>query len=312
MGKTLRLSINREEELSKIGKALSSPERIRILNVLQNGSKTIAEIARDLGFPASSTKMHINILKDADLIRIEQMPGTRGNSKLCIRTTDKINIRLSENENFANNVISVEMPIGSYTECHVTPTCGLADENGIIGDDDQELDFYLPERIKAQMLWTSSGYVEYMFPNQLMSLPFHVVPRELSVSLEICSEVSGYNESWKSDITMMINGCDIGTWTSPGDFGARRGRNNPMTWYGGRTQYGLLTTWKVNESGGFVNNRMVSRTNLNSLSLMDHQGIRVWIGNLDDALNKGGFNIFGRKFGDYTQDIILTIAYQIQ
>ena len=39
------------------------------------------------------------------------------------------------------------------------------------------------------------------------------------------------------------------------------------------------------------------------------ESISIRIGNKDDAENKGGFNLFGRSFGDYAQDIILTLVY---
>ena len=45
------------------------------------------------------------------------------------------------------------------------------------------------------------------------------------------------------------------------------------------------------------------------LKIMDKNTILVRIGVKDDAVHKGGFNIFGKKFGDYGQDIIMSIAY---
>ena len=39
------------------------------------------------------------------------------------------------------------------------------------------------------------------------------------------------------------------------------------------------------------------------------ESITIRIGNKEDATNKGGFNLFGRSFGDYAQDIILTLVY---
>ena len=46
----------------------------------------------------------------------------------------------------------------------------------------------------------------------------------LDLSAEICSEVAGFDNRWASDITVWINDVEIGTWTSPGDFGGERGR----------------------------------------------------------------------------------------
>ncbi len=61
------------------------------------------------------------------------------------------------------------MPVGMYSECNVHPTCGLVGVDGVIGNEDQEYSFYLPERINAGLLWSSAGFVEYKFANGLFS-----------------------------------------------------------------------------------------------------------------------------------------------
>jgi len=51
---------------------------------------------------------------------------------------DKIDIRLTEMNGNVSDTLSVEMPIGAYTDCQVKETCG------IIGSDDEEETFFLP------------------------------------------------------------------------------------------------------------------------------------------------------------------------
>lgn len=94
----------------------------------------------------------------------------------------------------------------------------------------------------AQILWGSCGYVEYRFPNRL---PKNKTLQSISFTVEICSEAANYRENWKSEITLWINEIECGTFLSPGDFGARRGRYTPKIWASGSTQYGLLTCWSV-------------------------------------------------------------------
>ena len=188
-------------------------------------------------------------------------------------------------------------------------TCGTADADGIIGSDDEEETFFLPERLMAQMLWTSAGYVEYQLPNKLRTVPFRTKVTSIAVCMEICSEAAGYQDNWKSDITLWINGKDCGTFTSPGDFGSRRGKNNPPSWGAGRTQYGLLTTWTVTDEGSFVNDSRGASTVIDDLDLLSRSRITVRIGNREDACNVGGFNLFGRAFGDDDQDIVLRVTY---
>ena len=99
-----------------------------------------------------------------------------------------------------------------------------------------------------------------------------------------------------------------GAWTSPGDFGKRR-ESTPPTWSAGGAQYGLLTIWEIGSDGCYINHQKVGSRTVEDLKIMDKNTILVRIGVKDDAVHKGGFNIFGKKFGDYGQDIIMSIAY---
>ena len=102
---------------------------------------------------------------------------------------------------------------------------------------------------------------------------------------------------------------DCGTWTCPGDFGSRRGRLNPSVWPDGSTQYGMLMTWEVLENGCFINGSQAGETALNDLRLMEKPYIDVRIGNKEDARYIGGFNLFGKSFGNYEQDIVMSVEY---
>ena len=306
MAKVKDYDMEEMEELCDLGKALSSPIRLRILQLLYEESLIIGEIARKLELPASSTAFHLKILEQAGLIRMEEQPGTRGNTRLCTRKVDHVAINLVKKNTNVDEVFSTEMPIGAYTSCQITPTCGLYGVDGCIGNEDMEYCFYYPERMKAGMLWSSSGYVEYKFAN---GVPRNCKPKKVSVSMEICSEAPGYRENWKSDITVWINGMDCGTWTCPGDFGARRGRLNPPGWPDGSTQYGLQMVWEVSKEGTFINGNKVLDITVEELAVMEQAYVSVRIGNKPDAHYVGGFNIFGKHFGDYNQDIILTIEY---
>ncbi|MBS6194051.1 MAG: helix-turn-helix domain-containing protein [Clostridiales bacterium] len=306
MAKLKDYDLENIDELCDLGKALSSPVRLEILQLLYGESLIIGEIAKKMNLPASSTAFHLKLLEQAGLIRMEEQPGTRGNTKLCTKKEDYITINLvSRNADIAE-IFSAEMSVGAYSSCKVTPTCGIQGVDGIIGNEDREYCFYYPERMHAGILWTSSGYVEYKFAN---GVPKNRKVKKITVSMEICSEAPGYRENWKSDITVWINGMECGTWTSPGDFGARRGRLMPKNWPNGSTQHGLLTTWEVGPEGSYINGERVSDTRVDELDLMKNSFVSVKIGNKPDARYVGGFNIFGKHFGDYDQDIILTMEY---
>ncbi|MCL2249089.1 MAG: ArsR family transcriptional regulator [Oscillospiraceae bacterium] len=306
MAKILELSLDDAESLSLVGKALSSPTRVEIIRLLDTYSYNIAEIAEKLQIPASTAAVHIRALETANLINTEVQPGERGSMKLCSRKNDILSIQLLGTPGIINEVRSIGMPVGAYTDCNISPTCGVATENEIIFHEDSAMSFYLPERIGAQIIWSSSGYVEYKFPNEAYMRSKK--PKQLTLSVEICSEAPNYREDWKSDITLWINSTKSATWTCPGDFGARRGRLNPSWWPDGSSQHGLLTTWVISENGTEINGQKASPTTLGDIAF-DAPSITVRIGNAESAQYVGGFNIFGAKFGDYAQDIILSLEY---
>ncbi len=306
MAKLKDFDIEGIDELCDLGKALSSPVRLKILRLLYEDSLIIGEIARKLELPASSTAFHLKILEQAGLIRVEEQPGTRGKTRLCNRKIDHVTINLVKKNAIVDEMFSTEMPVGAYTSCQISPTCGMYGLEGGIGNEDIEYCFFYPERMKAGILWTSSGYVEYKFAN---GVPKNRKPKKIAVSMEICSEAPGYRENWKSDITVWMNGIECGTWTCPGDYGARRGRLNPPNWPDGSTQYGNQMIWEVRKEGSFINGKKVSEITIDELQLMKQPYVAVRIGNKPDAHYVGGFNLFGKHFGDYNQDIIMTIEY---
>lgn len=106
-----------------------------------------------------------------------------------------------------------------------------------------------------------------------------------------------------------MNGVEIGTWTSPADFGDHRGLLNPSWWEDRNTQHGLLKSWRVTERGSFMDGIHLSDVTCSDLNLMQHPYISVRIGVKPDSRHVGGLNIFGRKFGNYEQDIVLRVEY---
>ncbi len=288
-------------------KALASEQRLRVLAFVGSRRCTVTEIARGLNLPLSTTTAHVNILQDAGLLHTEIEAASRGLQKVCNRTYDQLLIDLSPREEPAIRSVVVALPIGHYSRCAVLPTCGLASLSGLIGLLDDPMAFYEPERMEAQLLWFRSGYVEYLFPTRL---PPHCVPAALQVSAEICSEAPLHNLDWPSDITVWINDVEIGTWTSPADFGGQRGHLTPDWWDVKDTQYGLLKRWQVTDGGTFIDGLPLSAVRVADLGLDPRAPIRVRLGVKSDARHVGGLNLFGSKFGNYPQDLTLRVDYQ--
>ena len=290
------------QKLEAVTKALGSETRLEILRFLSAHTCSLLEIAEALDLPPSTATLHINVLEKAGLIETDLRPATRGLQKVCARVFDRVVIQLPAEYEPEDTTVEVSMPLGAYTDVNIIPTCGLAGELGIIGHLDDPSTFYEPDRIYAQLLWFRRGYVEYRFPNRL---PPNVVLDDIEVSFEVCSEAPLHHSDWPSDITVWIGKVESGTWTSPADFGGERGALTPVWWDSQNSQYGLLKVWKVTNEGSFVDGVQVSKVSLNNLTLKSSEPIPVRIGIQENAANVGGINLFGSKFGNYPQDIIL-------
>jgi predicted transcriptional regulator len=306
MAKYYQLHADDVEQVSLIGKALSAPVRLEILKLLYYESLNVCEIAEKLNIPASSAGIHVKALEAAGLINTEIQPGSHGSMKLCSRKMDYVTIDLSGHASPVHERTVFHMPVGAFTDCDIHPTCGLCSEDTYIGQEDRISSFYLEDRIKAQILWSSGGYVEYRFANPFTE---SASIKCLTLSFECCSEAPNFREDWKSDISVWINNVNCGSWTCPGDFGMRRGKLNPDWWANGNTQYGILVNWSVRANGTWINGQHSSSAVIDELCLPDKPYISVRIGNSADAVFKGGFNLFGSKFGDYNQDIDLIVEY---
>ncbi|MEF3303652.1 ArsR/SmtB family transcription factor [Paenibacillus sp. GYB003] len=304
MSRILKLSA---DEFLEIAKALSNESRLQIFKQIQKADMNVNEIADMFGLPSSTATVSVKKLEDAGLIRTELLPGTRGFQKVCSAKFDQLVVDLKDDVSAADESVRyVHMPIGLYSDCDVRPTCGLASEESIIGYLDEPRSFYGPDKIKAQLLWFRQGYVSYQIPNQV---PYGARLTGLEVSMEVCSEAPMYNMDWPSDITVWINGIEIGTYLSPGDFGGERGLLTPSWWDRHRSQYGLLKKWRIDGKGAYIDGRQVSDVTIDRLGVHDAPAFQLRIGVKPDSDNVGGLNLFGAKFGNYEQDLLVRFDY---
>lgn len=304
--KEIELSLDQENRLTKVGKALSSEVRIQILKLLCQLELNVNEIAEKLEIPASSAAIHVKVLEEAGLIETKLMPGIRGSKKLCCKIVERIAIELFSEEDLKQQTEVIRMPIGSFVDYKVEPTCGIVSENGPIDEEDEPRCFYNPRRYEAQLLWFGMGYVEYRFPNTFLKTR---VPKTLEISAELCSETHEYELEWPSDITVWMNGIEVGTWECPSDFGGRRGKLNPAWWPDKNTQYGKLKTWRITENASYLDGVQSNKAGLSDYHLDAQDYISVRIGVKDDAVHRGGVNLFGECFGDHAQNLVLKIFY---
>ncbi len=287
--------------------ALSSRVRLDILSLVSRQSLNINEIAAQLQLPQSTVATNVAALEKSGLLNTEVSTGKKGNQKKCTASCEEIVIRLIPEEKRSDDTIEVEMPIGLFTQYQVTAPCGLCSPDGIIGFLDVPASFLDPDRMRAALVWFETGWVEYQFPDNSMYTDKKL--KSLELSAELSSETPGTNASWKSDITVWINGVDIGMWTSPGDFGDKRGKFTPDWWKLEGSQYGLLKKWSVTEDGTYVDGIRVSDIVLSDLNLGEHHSIRIRMGVKEDARHPGGLNIFGKGFGNYDHAVLLRLHF---
>lgn len=60
------------QQFSRVGQALSSPQRIQVLNLLCQCERTVDELADELGQSAANTSAHLKVLREAHLIEIRR------------------------------------------------------------------------------------------------------------------------------------------------------------------------------------------------------------------------------------------------
>jgi len=295
------------EERPDVLRGLASPVRVKMLKALHlRGGLNVNEIADILELPQSTVSSNLQILEDAGLIRTETQKARKGNQKICRAVFDEVLVMFKEDVAMARpDIIEVAMPVGLYTSCEVSAPCGLCSTEGIVGLLDVPDTFLDPGRMRAGLMWFTRGFVEYQFPNNARLSKTEIESMEFA--MELSSEVPGTAADWPSDITVTVNGTDVGTWTSPGDFGDQRGVYTPDWWMLKGSQYGKLKTWRVSREGTYVDGVKISPVSLKDLDIAAHHSIRLKIGVKEDAKHPGGVNVFGKGFGNYDQDIILRL-----
>lgn len=299
--KNITLRLDSYKQIQPVAHALSTELRLKILQLISHQGMSVNEIAQALDVPVSTAALNVQVLEQAGLITCNTQPGVRGTMKICDRRIDNIHIRLIPQEAKAACERMYDMPVGCYsTVGDIAPTCGLASWESSFDMDDDPSAFYHPLHFSADLIWLREGYVEYNFPAvdiEEASIDF------LEFSFEACAEAPCYRNDWPSDLYVQVNGVEIGIWHCPGDFGGRRGQMNPTWWHDTNTQYGHLKTWRINRRGTQLESAHISAVSLADLRLKEHDHTTLRIGVKKTDGHAGGMNLFGRRFGDYPQDI---------
>ena len=291
---------------TELFKALGSEVRVHLLNVLlENGPMSMNQLATSLDLSNGALTSHVKKLEECGLVKTSNDSATHGNQKICSILQDRILIDFEHPSDYTN-AFNTQIRVGQFSSHNVCPTCGLATSESVVGEIDDIRFFDHPDRFNADIVWFTKGYLEYTIPNLI---PVNNKINQISISMEISSEAPGVNDNWPSDISFYINNALLGTWTSPGDYGDVKGMFTPDWWPFNWNQYGLLKLIVINKNGTFVDGLKISEANINALNLDYTSSIRFRIAVEENAANIGGFTLFGKSFGNYNQDINVSINY---
>lgn len=285
--------------------ALASDVRLRVIQLLSKEDLNIKELAERVGVSSPIMLKHVQILENAGFITTRLVKRNGSTSRVCTLVFAEYRFMMETRRKDLPLVYTVSIPVGQYCTIEGKPTCGLATEKDVIGVFDDPKFFWDPERVNAQLLWFTQGYVEYRVPNCYSS---EQSMKEIELSFEIASEAPDFADDWPSDITFSFNGVKLFTWTSPGDYGVKRGILTPEWWPS--NQYGLLKVIHITQEGVMMDGQKMSDVTLDQVLINTDPFWSIRFEVPEDATNVGGLSLFGQKFGNYAQDIVMRVFFE--
>lgn len=300
------LHITSLEDGLELFKALGSEIRVSIIKqLLDNKGMNMNELAASLNITNGALTSHIKRLEDCGIISVSNESTGHGNEKRCSVHLDKILIEVEPDISY-KNIYETDIKVGQYCDYQVCPTCGLATSEALIGEVDSTRYFSHPDRMNANILWFTKGFVEYIIPN---FIPTSQKIDQIMISAELGSEAPGSNNVWPSDIHFYLNNTCLGYWTSPGDFADERGLFTPNWWFRNWNQYGMLKLIVINNHGTFIDGLKISDVSLKQMKLDYRSPLKLKFAVPEDCEHVGGLTIYGSSFGNYNQDIKVSINY---
>ena len=323
------------KNVTRIVKALSNEVRINILNILSDGECSINSLTEMLKLSKTAVLAHINILEETGFISTYYLNGSIGNQKICKKVYDKLTFNFTVKKYGENSLeyIETSTPVGNFFDFNVYPPCGLASQDHIIKKWDDPEVFVDIERVKAGLLWSTFGFINYKFPLKRPfetqdALPIPISALEITLEISACGDIVQHRmfkppahipveriTEGISDITFWLNGIEIGTHTthefSRGNYYAdktkydtKSGKYTPKWWKG--SYYGELLIIDITKDGTFINKELTSDYTIDDFKLT-RGFVDFKLGIKEDAKNISGFNIYGAGFGNYPDDIVMRI-----
>lgn len=297
--------INPSPENEAFFSALASDVRLEIIQLLSKEELNIKELAERVGVSSPIMLKHVQILENAGIVTSHLEKRNGSVSRVCTLVFAEYRFMIETRRRNLPLVQSYSVPVGQYFDIEGKPTCGLATVENVIEVMDDPRVFWEPERVNAQLLWFTQGHVDYRIPNYLTSDQKLI---EIEISFEIASEAPDYADDWPSDISFYLNGIRLFTWTSPGDFGIKRGILTPEWWPS--NQCGILKTVRVRQDGTYLDDEKVSDVRICDVQDKTRYYWEIRFEVPETAEHVGGISLFGKQFGNHAQDIVMRVFFE--
>jgi predicted transcriptional regulator len=289
--------------------AMASKTRLAIIELLQHKEMSIKDLSSTLQISSAVVTKHIQLLEEADIVESSMRPGVHGLLKICRLKMDEATVIFNtSNESPAiQSYTEVEVPISAYTKAKASAPCGMSFDDRVFGFIDDPKYFMASNRYGLSIIWLNEGYLQY--PIDLMDVKKDKTER-LEISLEICSEHHPKNDEAASNVDFYLNDELLGTCSLPGNLSDRKGRFTPAWWSLG-SEYGLLIQLAIDETGVYLDEQKISDKPLSYFlnQSESEMSFRIETAKVQPK-NGGGFQLFGKGFGDYDQGLLFRFLYR--
>lgn len=287
-------------------KTLGSDVRIDIIKLLlKNKDMNLNELAARLNITNGALTSHIKKLEDCGIIKITNEATGHGNEKHCQVCLDKVLIDIAGAE-LPSDIYEANVLVGQYSDYQVEPCCGLATQEGFLGELDNIRYFSHPDRMLTNLLWFQKGFVEYLLPNFIPTA--HVI-NEITIQVELAPIVTSCDASLASEVEFYLNQISIGKFTLAGDIGKDSGIYTPNWFDYSWKQHGVLKQISIKKDGTFIDGIKLSDVTIDSFELDYSSILKFKVAVASDSKYLSGITLYGKGFGNYNHDIRVQIKH---
>jgi predicted transcriptional regulator len=259
------------------------------------------------------------VLEKAGFITSQYRSGSAGNMRVCHKEYDRLvfDFEPQKSEEDEETYYESEIPVGNYFNFDAWAPCGLATHDHIILKWDDPTSFFNVARVKASLVWTAFGYLEYRIPLDPLFVGKHIT------KIRILMEVSAHHmvKTHKAlclppgltadritedatDVTFWVNDTEIGTQT----VGVGRSREEAVytpTWWRTLPYHGELIQLSLNEGGCFINKQKTNDLTASRILKQRDRFFTLRLGIKPEAEHMNGIMLFGRDFGRYDHGLVV-------